>query len=416
MILSLLKVGLLSLISISPLFAKADSSKVHLDLSAEKVNKKNAVGNIDYQPLYLANKLKFSDYNLSFNFSFDCDIKLDSRIDGEASYIYCDKVIFRAPGTFQIYLVSGNNEYLFYTSSSISASSTLYTCYIRGGLSNFQLLSGSDNITEHQAVNLFNRCFSSDYIDFQFDNQINYNALFNSTIKESYIATYSDMASYGMIPSTLFYSNGHFFDLVQTTYEFADGKTFLIDGGDSGYNYGYYTVPTAYPTAYFYVNSMRYKYDYIDRANSSGIYSKTVVVNQRNTNYYYDAVHGTTTEFIDNSSSWVNGEYSHLRIYDSSEIVFNMFKSLNTNDFVINYQYIQSNDVPYISNGGTDLVNPNPTTGYWLKDSFNVINTSLSGLAGFLNINILPGITIGTLVLIPFAVSMLFLAINLFKR
>lgn len=52
----------------------------------------------------------------------------------------------------------------------------------------------------------------------------------------------------------------------------------------------------------------------------------------------------------------------------------------------------------------------------WLHESFGLINVALTGMVGLLNYKILPGITIGALILVPFAVSMLLFVIYLFKR
>ena len=420
MITSLIKVGLLSFISaISPLKAVSSYNESTADNEISvKANIKKAVGTVDYTPLVLNKYDKtYQEYFptgiSSRNFTLYGDFKLDDTANlGDSGYKEYKQINFTLnvqPRLLISFTDSANNTVMFYDSNSIMVYDTLYTCFIKGGITGY---SASYGLTVNDCMRIFNNMFSSSYVNFKFDNQINYNALFELGLNVSYFETPSGV-SHANISQVLFYSNGRFFDTVNTSYDFADGKTFLVDGKDSSYNYVYYTVPSTPPTAYSYVNQITYDYAYIDYTDNT-IHGRALAVNQRNNNFYYDSDSGTSTNFIDNSSSWVISDYQDIRIYIADELAFNKFKSFNNADFVINYDYISSYNIPYIN--GTDMVSPNQTTGFWLKDAFNLINMGVTGIIGFLNIKVFPDLTIGAFILVPFAVSLLIIVLKLFKR
>lgn len=413
MILSLLKVIILSAIcSLAPI--KAVSSEVQTDLTADigkSALKHNLpsyqVGNVGYD-FYLFDT-DYSDISdvltigSTFTFYGDIIYGLGSS-DGE--YLHFKGIMFEYSTFKGIFLVGEDNSlFKIYDSRSVSAYSYHYCIYIKGGFTSFE--STDLHLTRDNALAYFNKHFNSSYVYFQFDNQINYNAFFDYTLTSSYF----EYETSDNIGECIFLSDNQIYSNIVIETASADGKTFLVGNYEDNaqYNYVYYTVPTSPIDAYCYFYGMQF----VKPTYSEGVYGTNhEYVNVRNTNYYSD--NGTQTEFIDNSSSWLINSYREIKIYNMSESQFNILKKFNISGFVWNYEYITNNGVSYIGNEYQVISTNN--TGFFLDDTFSLINVGLKGILSFMNIKIFPQVSLGQLILVPFAISMLLFVVNLFKR
>ena len=105
----------------------------------------------------------------------------------------------------------------------------------------------------------------------------------------------------------------------------------------------------------------------------------------------------TYTSYIAQGTTFLNSNYMRLNFYfDLSPSELTSLSKYNDNSF---------------SNGFID-----GSDNHALENAFTLVNTALTGIVGFFSWVVLPGITIGTLLMIPLAISLIIFVIKLFKR
>ena len=215
---------------------------------------------------------------------------------------------------------------------------------------------------------------------FYFNNQFNYNAQYGLNtdsvfITESDLGS-SDLSVWKNIDLPYFYSNGSLYNRIRILYM-------------SGYATEHKTTDDTYKVCssegvgyfaqMFYVNTLT---------------DASKFVCARNFGNYTDSS-GNIQTFLDFGVYWVNSAYQRL-------------------DFITELSQSQSDSIARFNNNSD--FNGISNNGNFLGYSFELINTAFTGLSGFLNIQILPGISLGLLVLTPFMITLLLFVLKLFKR
>lgn len=118
---------------------------------------------------------------------------------------------------------------------------------------------------------------------------------------------------------------------------------------------------------------------------------------------------------------WVGDSYNSTSAYRDLYI-YNVFDSPNFQPFV-DFPFWSTFSIPsylvyvgnaYGSNGSNNGGVPNNTTP--VVNIFTIMGSALGGLMPMFSYTIIPGFTIGTLIAVPFAVTILLFVIKLFKR
>lgn len=217
----------------------------------------------------------------------------------------------------------------------------------------------------------------------------NYNAPYNvgtndTLIQDSYFT--SDTANtyhkYFYYDMPYFNSNGEIFNQVALEYVNAYGTRYKIEN-QSGNIIQY---PSGAGAGYGYFQHLWF-------VNTDSGFQRLVYV--RKFSQYLDNNNDLQT-YLDRGGSWINTDYQYLNFYfDLSTIQKNNLAQLNN-----------MSTLNGISNGGS----------VDLTSVFSLISSTLVSFTNFFNIGILPGISLGILVLIPFAITLLLVIIGLFKR
>lgn len=163
------------------------------------------------------------------------------------------------------------------------------------------------------------------------------------------------------------------------------------------------------PSNYYYVSSIALAYDQDDFESS--ISSYRIIAYTTSTLEDGHWVYSTSFRLQDSTFYVFGGEMPDIEYMNNmlSDLnIYHMFDNISANTIDLSpYIYVDNNDsgiTPYVS------------TGFWLKDAFNLINLGITGLINFMNIKVFPDLTIGAFILVPFAVSLLIIVLKLFKR
>lgn len=239
------------------------------------------------------------------------------------------------------------------------------------------LFSNSDvwNITSF--YRFFKLADKSDYSDFSFNQQFNYNAPMAVSVSSPYGAgVIGGVESSSFTTLTYdtgwFLSNGQLFNQIQLWYQKSDGLTFDFNGTFKNGPRGMWSYSFMY-----YVNTYSNIMTTVNRRDIKAI--------EHNNAFTYGQL---------NSSTWVVDQYRYIKfltpLSDSLKDNINQF---NNN----NYNY---------SNGSIS----------GSSDIFTLLSMAFTSLIPFLSTNILPSISIGVLLFLPTIVGIIVIIFNLLRK
>lgn len=156
--------------------------------------------------------------------------------------------------------------------------------------------------------------------------------------------------------------------------------------------------------------SLQYAYvsDFSDAVNSIVAYNTACLWNP-------GTLYGETNVIGAGGLEWYTQEYNLLAdSYYYNGVVDNSKITFYTNNVSAIDSAIQRMGLS-INGSGSVIVIDNES-GFWLTNAFTLIQQAYTGLFGMFNVQVLPGISLGTLLFVPFAVTIILFIIKLFKR
>lgn len=241
---------------------------------------------------------------------------------------------------------------------------------------NFTAVEGYEATAYNILSDLFNIYTFSD-ASFTFENEINYNALYDYSTSSAFVAGTADTK---IIDAGWFYSNGLAFNQIKIYYIDAYATRYISNTGDIEY---------MQTTGFSYFSNMTYK-------NTAT--ELEITVNSRIYGTYTDSS-DNVQYYLNNSSKWSNQDYREL-VFASPLTPANN-DSLSKFNTGLGQGYIEYN-------GSTDSIG--------LGSVFTLIGSAFSAVAGFLAIQIMPGLSLGLLLFAPLIVGIIIAVIWIVKR
>lgn len=290
-----------------------------------------------------------------------------------------------------------------------------------GSLCHYRLynFNAYDSVTDSyiNIVHKYNDLSSSEYYDVDYDTRI-YRFVLTSDVVEDYGFNYFFLKQeiYNFRFNAQFNYNSPLGTNLQSGY--GSGPSWTVEGGGfayKDYDLGYFISngqlfnkiryrAMATGALHFYMKDNDGNYKIIQ--GPSGYYSYSmleyintdtgldVTVNTRNS-VAYQTSNGGFTYYQDNSSTWVNPNYQNL--------VFLMDLTVDEQNFLISF-----NNNNYGSYNGQIYSNG--------SDVFTLLSLGFTSLTAFLEINILPGISIGVLLFMPLIVGIVVILFHILKK
>ena len=411
---SLLKIGLLSFITaIFPLKAVSSYNESTADNEINLKANKKELSYIPYNSDYVGYFGDYTKYRSAFEPYMTglpriiADFKVANSnftTTNNTEFTYFDYMYFQSDDSngqltigFGRYDFSANYYLMFAGSPSSSTYLVSQTFFMRGSIS-FSW-GNYEPITDTYKRGLsdgFNTCFSSSYETITFGDTINYNAMYGKSLLEPY---FSDSLStvWDLDNKIIFECGGVFYDSILTGTGTAYDK-----------NIQYLKPSFAFlnsPYGYEYINSSDYAYVsailfarhyYVGGGGNQWNTAVTLNtwVNERGMQYSYDENNNISETIVLMESNFVNDMYKEIKVYKIS-----LSDKTNLLSFNIKSQSSVSS--------GSNIA---------LDTSFNLISKTLKGLTDFMGIIVLPGVSLGSLILIPFAITILLFVVRMFKR
>ena len=235
-----------------------------------------------------------------------------------------------------------------------------------------------------------------------------------------------------------FYYNGSYYNRINLNYGYVTCKSYesikiidsistisslILDTTLINSNPRYY---------YFYLRSVclvnSLNYNTADLCNFN-VFSSSYIDNTGSTPYDNDVLNYSIEFYnsVNNQEFYVGAVVPQMPFisYGLSDNEYKLGKSTFVNG---NYNQVWSNSMFYIcdyfldytelsyvnaNNGGNEI---NQDSVYWLYNSFQLISLALTGIMGLLGVYILPNVSIGALLLVPFLLTIFMFIIKLFKR
>lgn len=259
----------------------------------------------------------------------------------------------------------------------------------------------------------------------------NYNYLYNYEKPHTYIDSGSTY-SYTWYENYVIHDESEFYSTNQIIERSFDVPVFTLNGGYYAYNRitlrykandgmqypkSIYVNPSNDITydvgvvgihdLYFY--EMVYQYNYFDGQSQNDIKTETLACSRGYQSFGdYGSVIGGFVIF--NNTEWNNEGVSDFNDVAANRLVFFTSDKNSILNILTNIGLIDSANY----GGGNIVINDGNT--FALESAFSLLNMAFSGIVSLFGWSILPSITLGALLLIPFAVAIILFVIKLFKR
>ena len=313
--------------------------------------------NSDYFDTYSRGKLGVADYSSSILFS---------KTPTEWGELDEDTIVFHLSGDFKGLFQNVNGF------TNWNQSLNIYLPYGNIRDSFIQLVSQATTDTDPNVI--------VEYFDFNYD--FNYNAPYSNTINQMFISdgTFTTSNSSAVVIKNIdlpyFISNGglynriqlYYFNGVGTRYNSASNTYRVLDSGGFGY----------FNTMFFVNTDINY----------------TKLVYTRLFSQYTDN-DGNLQTYLSVGGTWQNTSYQHL-------------------SFIQNLSSDQKDGIAQFNNGTYD--NGISNNYNFFGSSFHLIDMAFKGLASLLNVQVLPNVSLGVLIITPFIIGILLFVVALFKR
>lgn len=399
-ILTILGVFIASVLGISPPTTLGSQVNTEVVQNTTQPKKKQITSQADFYNsdetyLFVAKNYSISGQGVFYNTTLDAVTLQTSRVLGTdtdtltTNQLYMDFTIINntsiqasrltITGEASAGIVYLSSVYLLYSSVVYNiykvSTQTFNTDYCSFIGSNFSSVSGYELTLFNILTDLF-YIYTFGDTSFTFNPTINYNAPFGYAIASSFVVGDAQTITYEL---PWFYSNGLAFNQIQLYYIDAYATRYINQDGDIVINS---SSGFAYYSHMCYVNT------------ATNLY---ITVNSRLWSTYTDSS-DNVQYYLNNTSVWANSNYQELIFSDSlTPTQYDYLSLLNTNL-----------GIGYIDYTGTDNIG--------LGSVFTLIGLAFSAVAGFLAIQIMPGLSLGVLLFAPLIVGIIIAVIWIVKR
>lgn len=256
-------------------------------------------------------------------------------------------------------------------------------------------LSESNDFKKNNELDIFySNLLPLNIIDFTFVDNFNLNSLLTST-NESGVFNLNNISiinfntTYGIIFSSpkSFYCNGYTYDTLKIYATALDNNTYVSYDGKNAVKF------QGANTGYAFINMLVYENSYTN---------KSIMVCSINS-----IIREGGEAVVLNSYKWINDNYKYIKILDSSFNPATNFFGQNGNSGLSILQTGNNNNIGFITS--TTIINSN-------YNPFTLFTTAFSSLTSLMNIQIIPGLTLGLLFFLPLVVGIIIAIIWIVKR